>query len=176
LASPFKSKSRLEAENAVLRHELIILQCKRPVGHRSCTAIVGFLFTCTGGSVDPAGSHDHPSRDAGALASSGLSLLLASVIAPTGRRPQIEVELRSPIRRMSIDNPLWGARIHGELLKLGFEVAQSSVGKYMVKRRGPPARDGVPSCTIMPQISPPWTYSSSRPLASICSMPSSSSG
>jgi hypothetical protein len=40
---------------------------------------------------------------------------------------------------MSIENPLWGApRIHGELLKLGFEVAQSSVAKYMVKRRGPP--------------------------------------
>jgi hypothetical protein len=41
---------------------------------------------------------------------------------------------------MSIENPLWGApRIHGELLKLGFEVAQSSVAKYMVKRRGPPS-------------------------------------
>jgi hypothetical protein len=40
---------------------------------------------------------------------------------------------------MSADNPLWGApRIHGELLKLGFEVAQSSVAKYMVKRCGPP--------------------------------------
>ena len=39
---------------------------------------------------------------------------------------------------MSIENPLWGApRIHGELLKLGFEVAQSSVAKYMVKRHGP---------------------------------------
>jgi transposase InsO family protein len=39
---------------------------------------------------------------------------------------------------MSIENPLWGApRIHGELLKLGFEIAQSSVAKYMVKRRGP---------------------------------------
>jgi hypothetical protein len=39
---------------------------------------------------------------------------------------------------MSVDNPLWGApRIHGELLKLGFEVAQSSVAKYMVKRPGP---------------------------------------
>jgi hypothetical protein len=39
---------------------------------------------------------------------------------------------------MSMENPLWGApRIHGELLKLGFEVAQSSVAKYMVKRRGP---------------------------------------
>jgi hypothetical protein len=42
---------------------------------------------------------------------------------------------------MSIENPLWGAaRIHGELLKLGFEVAQSSVAKYMVKRRGPPSQ------------------------------------
>ena len=38
---------------------------------------------------------------------------------------------------MSMENPLWGApRIHGELLKLGFEVAQSSVAKYMVKRWG----------------------------------------
>ncbi|MGB8893085.1 MAG: integrase core domain-containing protein [Pseudolabrys sp.] len=42
---------------------------------------------------------------------------------------------------MNIENPLWGApRIHGELLKLGFEVAQSSVAKYMVKRRGPPSQ------------------------------------
>ena len=42
---------------------------------------------------------------------------------------------------MSKENPLWGApRIHGELLKLGFDVAQSSVAKYMVKRRGPPSQ------------------------------------
>jgi hypothetical protein len=42
---------------------------------------------------------------------------------------------------MSIENPLWGApRIHGELLKLGFEVAQSSVAKYMIRRRGPPSQ------------------------------------
>ena len=42
---------------------------------------------------------------------------------------------------MSRENPLWGApRIHGELLKLGFEVAQSSVAKYMVKRRRPPSQ------------------------------------
>ena len=42
---------------------------------------------------------------------------------------------------MSVENPLWGApRIHGELLKLGFEVAQSSVAKYMVKRWGPPSQ------------------------------------
>ena len=54
--------------------------------------------------------------------------------------PQIDADLRALIRRMSVDNPLWGApRIHGELLKLGFEVAQSSVAKYMVKRCGPPS-------------------------------------
>jgi transposase InsO family protein len=59
---------------------------------------------------------------------------------PLGGRPQIDTELRVLIRRMSVENPLWGApRIHGELLKLGFEVAQSSVAKYMVKRRGPPS-------------------------------------
>jgi hypothetical protein len=55
-----------------------------------------------------------------------------------GGRPQIETELRVLIRRMSIENRLWGApRIHGELLKLGFAVGQSSVAKYMVKRREP---------------------------------------
>src|SRR6266436_3193946 len=55
-----------------------------------------------------------------------------------GGRPQLDAGLRALIRQMSVDNPLWGApRIHGELLKLGFEVAQSSVAKYMVKRSWP---------------------------------------
>jgi transposase InsO family protein len=56
-------------------------------------------------------------------------------------RPRIDRELRALIRRMNAENPLWGApRIHGELLKLGFEVAQSTVATYMVKRRGPPSQ------------------------------------
>jgi hypothetical protein len=42
---------------------------------------------------------------------------------------------------VSIANPLWGApRIHGELLKLGIDIGQTSVAKYMVKRRGPPSQ------------------------------------
>src|SRR3954466_5295024 len=54
------------------------------------------------------------------------------------QRPQIDTDLQALIREMSADNPLWGApRIHGELLKLGFEVAQSTVAKYMIRRRGP---------------------------------------
>jgi transposase InsO family protein len=45
------------------------------------------------------------------------------------------------IREMSLANPLWGApRIHGELLKLGIDVGQTSVAKYMVRRRGPPSQ------------------------------------
>jgi transposase InsO family protein len=56
-------------------------------------------------------------------------------------RPKISGELRALIREMSQANPLWGApRIHGELLKLGFAVAQSTVAKYMVRRRGPPSQ------------------------------------
>src|SRR5258708_15559409 len=58
-----------------------------------------------------------------------------------GGRPQVELELRTLIRQMSMENQLWGApRVHGELLKLGFSVAQSSVAKYMVKRCGPPSQ------------------------------------
>ena len=57
-------------------------------------------------------------------------------------RPRIERELRDLIRRMSKENPLWGApRIHGELLKLGFELAESTVSKYMIRRRGPPSQN-----------------------------------
>jgi transposase InsO family protein len=42
---------------------------------------------------------------------------------------------------MSKENPLWGApRIHGELLKLGFEIAESTVSKYMIRHRGPPSQ------------------------------------
>src|SRR3974377_264966 len=56
-------------------------------------------------------------------------------------RPKIDRGLRDLIRRMSQDNPLWGAsRIHGELLMLGFKVAQSTVSKYMTRSRRPPSQ------------------------------------
>jgi len=91
-----------------------------------------------------------------------------------GGRPQVRSELRELIKRMSQDNPLWGApRIHGELLKLGFEVAQSTVAKYMVKRRGSPSqgwrtflRNHAPDIAAMDLFVV-------RRSISICSMPSS---
>jgi len=56
-------------------------------------------------------------------------------------RPAIPTGIRSLVLQMSRENPIWGApRIHGELLKLGIEIAQSSVAKYMERRRGPPSQ------------------------------------
>src|SRR5665648_687096 len=142
LASPFKSKRRLEAENAALRHQLIVLRRQVRGRPRLTNNDRWFLVQLY---------RWFPS-----------TLQVLTVIRPEtlvrwhragfrcywrrksrsrGGRPQIESDLRALIRRMSIENPLWGApRIHGELLKLGFEVAQSSVAKYMVKRRGPPSQ------------------------------------
>ena len=56
-------------------------------------------------------------------------------------RPEVSQEARDLIRKMSMANPLWGApRIHGELLKLGIEVSQATVAKYMVRQRKPPSQ------------------------------------
>jgi hypothetical protein len=56
-------------------------------------------------------------------------------------RPEIPSEVRDLIRNMSLANPLWGApRIHGELLKLGVEVSQATVAKYMARPRKPPSQ------------------------------------
>src|ERR1700730_8233789 len=58
-----------------------------------------------------------------------------------GGRPRIDGEIRDLIRRMSRDNPLWGApRIHAELLMLGIEVAESTVSRYLPRRGQPPSQ------------------------------------
>ena len=58
-----------------------------------------------------------------------------------GGRPKPALEVRRLIQEMSLANPLWGApRIHGELLKLGIDIGQTSVAKYMARRRRPPSQ------------------------------------
>ena len=72
------------------------------------------------------------------MAPNRLSPFLAVELTSAGGRPAVSADIRSLVRRTSRENPLWGApRIHGELLKLGIEIAQSTVAKYMVRRRGP---------------------------------------
>jgi len=142
LASPFKSKSRLEAENAALRHQLIVLRRKVRGRARLTNNDRWFLVQLY---------RWFPSI-----------LQVLTIIQPEtlvrwhragfrcywrwksrslGGRPQIETDLRVLIRRMSIENPLWGApRIHGELLKLGIDIAQSTVARYMVRHSRPPSQ------------------------------------
>ena len=142
LAAPFKSKLRLEAENAALRHQLIVLR-RRVQGRVGLTntdrwfliqlyrwfpAIVQVLTIIRPETL----VRWHRA---------GFRCYWRWKSRSRGGRPQIGAELRTLIRRMNVENPLWGApRIHGELLKLGFDVAQSTVAKYMTKRHGPPSQ------------------------------------
>src|SRR5439155_21131395 len=60
---------------------------------------------------------------------------------PTGGRPPVNAEIKVLVMRMAAANPLWGApRIHGELLKLGLDVAERTVSRLMAKRRLPPSQ------------------------------------
>jgi hypothetical protein len=75
------------------------------------------------------------------MASRWLPIILALESKARGGGPTVPLEIRKLIRKMSIANPLWRApRIHGELLKLGVEIGQTSVAKYMVGRRDPPSQ------------------------------------
>src|SRR3981189_763679 len=138
LASPFKSKSRLEAENAALRHQLIVLRRKLHGRVRLTNDDRWFFIQLYPWlpSILPGLTIIRPETLV-RWHRAGFRCYWRWKSRPQGGRPQIDTELRVLIRRMSMENPLWGApRIHGELLKLGFEIAQSSVAKYMIKRRG----------------------------------------
>jgi transposase InsO family protein len=141
-ASPFKSKSRLEAENAALRHQLIVLRRKTRGRVHLTNGDRLFLIQLYRWfpSVLKAITIVRPETLV-RWHRAGLRRYWRWKSRSLGGRPQIDAALRALIRRISAENPLWGApRIHGELLKLGFEVAQSSVAKYMVKRCGPPSQ------------------------------------
>ena len=142
LASPFKSKLQLEAENAVLRHQLNVMGRSlhgrvRLTNHDRLLLIQLYRWFPAILRVLTIIRPETLVR----WHRAGFRCYWRWKSRPQGGRPQIDTELRGLIRRMSMENPLWGApRIHGELLKLGFEVGQSSVAKYMVKRRGPPSQ------------------------------------
>src|ERR1700757_3629845 len=142
LTSPFKSRLRLEAENAVLRHQLMVLRRGLHGRVRLTNQDRWFLIQLYRWfpSILQVLAIIQPETLV-RWHRAGFRCYWRWKSRPLGGRPQIETELRALIRQMSIENPLWGApRIHGELLKLGFEVAPSSVTKYMVNRRGPPSQ------------------------------------
>jgi hypothetical protein len=142
LASLLKSSARLEAELLVLRQQINVLRRRAPKRpHLNNTD--RFLFVCL--------YRWFPSV-LGAIAIIRPATIIrwhrAGFRAYWRRRsrnhvgrPKVLAELRTLIGEMSGANPLWGApRIHGELLKLGFDVAQSTVARYMCRHSGPPSQ------------------------------------
>src|SRR6201991_1862454 len=142
LVGAFRSRVSLEAENTILRHQLNVLRRQSP--KRPTFGMLDRLIF--------AGLYRLAPKVLGALA-----IVKAETVVKChragfrsdwrwksrgrGGRPTVAPEIRKLIREMSIANALWGApRIHGELLKLGIDIGQTSVAKYMVKRRGPPSQ------------------------------------
>jgi hypothetical protein len=136
-----KPRRQLEAEILVLRHQLNILQQRTPHRqvrlrwvdralviwlYRRCPAILNAITIVRPETV----VRWHRK---------GFAAYWRWQSRSSGGRPRIARELRDLIRRMSLENRLWGAtKMHGELLKLGIEVAQSTVSIYMVPRQDRP--------------------------------------
>src|SRR5262249_30032222 len=141
-ASPFKSKSRLEAENSALRHQLVVLQ-RRVSGRVQLTngdrLFLVMLYRWFP-SILQAITIIRPETLV-RWHRAGFWQYWRWKSRPHGGRPPVGADLRALIRRMSVDNPLGGApRIHGELLKLGFDVSQSSVANGMDRPCSRPQR------------------------------------
>jgi transposase InsO family protein len=136
----FKSRPQLEAEIVILRHQLNLLQRRAPRRphlrwvdralsiwlHRRCPRVLRAITIVRPETV----LRWHRM---------GYAAYWRWKSRSPGGRPRIAQEVRDLIRRMSLENPLWGVtKIHGELLKLGIEVAQSTVSIYMVPRSDRP--------------------------------------
>src|SRR5450631_2081989 len=136
---PLRSRAAVELENVALRHQLHVLRRQRPGRPRLFTIdrlLWVWLYRIWPRCLD------------------AMVLVKPATVVQWHRqgfrlfwrwrsrsgRPSVDREIRDLIRHMSRANPLWGApRIHGELLKLGIEISQATVAKYMVRRRGTPS-------------------------------------
>jgi putative transposase len=151
LSSLLKSRTALQLENIALRHQIIVLQ--RSTKKRLRLHNSDRLFWV---GLSQVWSHWR----------SALVIVKPETVIAWHRkafrlfwtwkvrhgkpgRPAISPEIRALIRRMSRENPGWGApRIHGELLKLGVDIGETSVSKYLAADESHPHRPGARSCRI----------------------------
>ena len=142
LSASFRSRVALQLEILALRHQIGVLQrsVKRPKMTTADRLLWAWLSTAW---------QDWRS---------GVRIMKAATVVGWHRkgfrlfwtwkirrgklgRPTVPKQVRELIRTMSRENPLWGApRIHGELLKLGIEIGETSVSKYMVRGQKPPSQ------------------------------------
>ena len=142
VANLFKSLSRREAENLFLRHQLNIALRRAPPRlrlHGSDRALLVWM-TKLWPSLLGAAQVVQPETVL-RWHRAGFKLFWRWKSRNRVGRPKIDRGLRDLIQRINRENPRWGAsRIHGELLMLGFEVAQSTVSKYIARPSKPPSQ------------------------------------
>jgi hypothetical protein len=135
-----ESRASLEAENLVLRQQLIVLSRKSRSRVRLWSIdrlIFVWLYRCFPSILNAITVVKPEIR----WHRRGFRAYWRSKSLRRGGRPRIHGEIRDLIRRMGRDNPLWGApRIHAELLMLGIQVAESTVGRYLARREQPPSQ------------------------------------
>src|ERR1700757_1175405 len=138
----FRSRASLQAEILTLRHQLNVLRRKSPqrLTFTSIDRLVfSGLYRLAPGVLD-ALKIVRPETVI-RWHRAGFRAYWRWKSRPRGGRPKTPLEVRQLIREISLANPLWGApRIHGELLKLGIDVGQTTVAKYMARTRRPPSQ------------------------------------
>ena len=140
--SAFRSRAAVELENFALRHQLNVL--KRSVKHRprltSADRLLWVVLSRLWADWRSALTIVQPETVIAWHRKAFRLFWSWKVRNSQPGRPAVSREVRDLIRRMSRENPLWGApHIHGELLKLGIHIGETSVAKYMVRRRQPPS-------------------------------------
>jgi hypothetical protein len=162
LVGVFRSHAAREAEMAFLRQQLVVLQRSAPARLRLRTAdrlIFVWLYRLSPRLLEAAVVFKPETLVR--WHRSGFRLYWRWKSRRRVGRPAVPADIRDLIRTISRDNPLWGAPpIHGELLKLGIDIAQSTVAKYMSRRHGPRSSGWQAFLPITPPTSP----------ASICSL------
>ena len=138
----FRSRAALQLEILALRHQLGVLQ--RSVKRPKLTPADRLLWAwlCAVWNDWQSGVFIVKAATVIGWHRKGFRLFWAwKVRRGKPGRPGVPKEVRALIRTMSRENPLWGApRIHGELLKLGIDIGETSVSKYLVRRQKPPSQ------------------------------------
>ena len=159
LVGLFRSRAAREAEMAFLRQQLVVLQRSAPARLRLRTAdrlIFVWLYRLFPSLLEAAVVFKPETLVR--WHRSGFRLYWRWKSRRRVGRPAVPPDIRDLIRTISRDNPLWGApRIHGELLKLGIDIAQSTVGVTALALRA-----GRLFCAITPPTSPASICSSFR--------------
>src|SRR5437870_3861591 len=142
LTGLFRSSARLEAEILVLRQQINVLRRKSPK-RPAFSNIDRLLLVWLSRLVPTTLEALTVVRPETVIRwhRAGFRAYRRFRSRPRGGRPKMPLDIRQLVRDMSVANPLWGApRIHGELLKLGIEVGQTTVAKYMARGRRPPSQ------------------------------------